>query len=379
MKIAITSDVDTENISGVAKNTLLIKEELQRQGHNVKLFIPKTKETKESTDDIIRVPAVKINKTPPFYLSSVVSSKMYKIFKEEQFDIIHCHTPLTMWWLSYQMSLFFDIPFIYTYHTIVTDYLHYLGQLGERKATEKSVKYFERSTCNPCDLIICPSEKVEDRLKDFGIKTPTKVIPNGIEVERFKSAKGGYLRKQKDINVNDKIILVVGRVDLEKDPIFNVEVISEVVKKIPNAKLVFAGDGNLEAEVLKKAKELNIGDSVVILGHIPYDEIPNIYKDADIYLSASTTENHSLAVIEAVASGLPIVVPNDKSFTMNVKDGQNGYLCKKEHKVFADKIVKILSDEKLKSKMSKKSLDISKSFTVEEHVRNLVETYKSLI
>lgn len=377
MKIAITSDVDTKNISGVSKNTLLIKEELQKQGHKVKLFIPQTKNNKESTEDIIRVAAIQINKTPPFYLSSVVSSKMYKIFKEEEFDVIHCHTPLTMWWLSYQMSLFFDVPFIYTYHTIVNDYLHYLGQLGESKATEKSVKYFERATCNPCDLIICPSEKVEERLKSFKIKTPTKIVPNGIDIKRFSNAQGGYLGKNFNIG-EDNILLVVGRVDEEKDPIFSVEVLNNVLKEVPNTKLVFAGNGNLQKDVGDLARKYGIEENVIVTGYIDYDDIPDIYRDADIYLSASTTENHSLAVIEAISAGLPAVVPDDKSFSANVKNNRNGYLCKKDPEVFAKKIVNILKNEDLKEKMSEESLSLSKEFSAEKHVKDLVKIYKSL-
>ena len=124
--------------------------------------------------------------------------------------------------------------------------------------------------------------------------------------------------------------------------------------------------------------KLGLDDSVTFPGFVPHDETYKYYKLGMVFLSASTFEMHSLTYLEAMACGLPLVCRDDPCLQGVLEDGVNGYVYHDE-KEFTENVLKILSDDGLRAKMSEISLKRSKEFSEQAFAENMLRLYERLI
>ncbi len=379
MNIAIFSDSYLPQVNGIASSLGLLNERLLELGHQVTIFTPKVKEASDNSESIIRIKSIKIRENPPFYIGSPLSWPAINLLRHKDFDIIHAHTPLTMGMLAYQVSHLFKKPLVYTYHTMLSEYTHYIGWLSKTSLTRKIVNHFDFFSCNVCDMVIAPSPKVKNFLQARGLSTAFEVVPNGVRLDRFKEINKGYFRLRPDVKETDKILLFVGRLGQEKNPSFPIKALAQLLQKMDGVKLVFAGSGYLLPELKQLAAELKISSEVLFLDNVPFDDMPTIYADADIFVSAATTEAHPMALLEAIASGMPVVAINDDAFASAVVHGKNGFLTNPDEQIFANRLLNILQNPTLQQNMSAESLKISKLFSIEAQTHKLLGIYFSLI
>ncbi len=379
MNIAVFSDTYLPQVNGVASSLGLLREQFLNLGHQVTIFIPEIKEAGQYSDDVIQIKSVQVSKNPAFYIGSPVSPQIWPILKHRKFNIIHAHTPLTMGMLAYQAANMLRQPLIYTYHTMLPGYLHYIGLLSKIALAKKFIKYFDQYSCNICDLIIAPSIKVKKFLDEAGVSTISEVVPNGVRLHKFKGIQKGFLRSHSNIDTTDKILLFVGRLAPEKNPAFLLSMFVHILQKIDGVKLVFAGSGYLLAKLQQQAEQLQISSNVIFLGNVSFTDMPALYADTDIFVSAATTEVHPMSLLEAISSGLPVVAVNDEAFTSAVINGKNGYLTVLKEAAFADRVEEILQSSAIQQAMSIESLKISEQFSIETQVNKLLDIYSNLI
>ena len=115
-------------------------------------------------------------------------------------------------------------------------------------------------------------------------------------------------------------------------------------------------------------------------GFLPNEDLPNIYRAADIFVMPGVAELQSIATMEAMASGLPVVAVDAMALPELVHDGKNGYLFKDgDLQTFADRVVALITDENLRKKMGQKSLDIIKAHDIHKSVEIFEQVYKDVI
>jgi glycosyltransferase involved in cell wall biosynthesis len=127
------------------------------------------------------------------------------------------------------------------------------------------------------------------------------------------------------------------------------------------------------------AKDLGIQDSVVFTGRLDDGDLDKIYSLADVYMGTGTAELQGLAVMEAMAEGLPVLAANAVALPELVKDGYNGYLFEMNEEDLAKKIIKILSDKKLLKEMGKNSLKTIQIHDIKNTISKFVDLYKEVI
>jgi 1,2-diacylglycerol 3-alpha-glucosyltransferase len=148
---------------------------------------------------------------------------------------------------------------------------------------------------------------------------------------------------------------------------------------VPNAHLVFAGDGSARKGVEEKAKASKARDRIHFLGMVARTDLPDIFLDADVFLSASTTEVHPISVIEAIASGLPFVAVKDEAFEGMLENGMNGYEVPLDVKQYADILADLLPDRERLKQFGEHSLALSRKYSIETQVRSLEKLYTEAI
>ncbi len=382
MKIGFFTDSYVPQVNGVATSVSSLTQELEALGQSIYTFAPKMGDFIDRQMNVCRITSVRYMKNPPYYLATPVSMQSLRKIRRLQLDVIHVHTPLSMGAIAYQAAKVYRLPLVYTYHTLMAEYVHYV-RIGGRmvipaKTAVRLANAASAFTCNLCDHIIAPSEKVKELLLRYGVKRPITVIHNGVQIERFRVSKKGYLRHRLGLTEEQRILLFVGRLGLEKNPEFILRAFVHILDLLPAVHLVLVGDGYARSSLERLVQELGLGRNVTFAGSIPYQDMPLVYADASLFVSASTSEVHPMAILEALASGLPIVAVWDKALDSAVVDGVNGYFVGPDERQFAEKVAMALQDAARWQEMSQNSLRISQRFSIRVQARRLTEVYEQV-
>ncbi|HEL1142578.1 TPA: glycosyltransferase family 4 protein [Streptococcus equi subsp. zooepidemicus] len=311
MRVGLFTDTYFPQVSGVATSIRTLKEELEKEGHEVYIFTTTDKHVKRFEDPtIIRLPSV------PFVsftdrrvvYRGLISS--YKIAKEYHLDIIHTQTEFSLGLLGKMVGKVLRIPVVHTYHTQYEDYVSYIA--NGKIIRPSMVKPLLRGYLKDLDGVICPSRIVLNLLEGYEVTIPKRVIPTGIALENYvrediKKEDVAALRKELAISDDETMLLSLSRVSYEKNIQAIINQLPAVLSENSRIKLVIVGDGPYLQALKELAVSLGVEDHVVFTGMIAHDQVGLYYKACDFFISASTSETQGLTYIESLASGKPII------------------------------------------------------------------------
>ncbi|MBM3179520.1 MAG: glycosyltransferase family 4 protein [Chloroflexi bacterium] len=376
LRIGLFTDTYAPQVNGVSISLQLVSEGLQRKGHQVTIFAPRIPGYKDDQPGVVRLPSLKYLNDPPIYVAVLGTPRSTWSLTRKHFDVLHAHSPLTVGLLAYFTASTKNLPLIYTYHTSITDYTHYLKVIGGTGVIRHAARWFSTTSTNLGDQIVVPSRKFHSLLLEQKVTKPIHIIPNGIDLSNFKTAKHpGSFRKKLGLKPGAPILLSVGRIDPEKGLDFLIDAFARSADRIPEAHLVFAGDGSARKKLEDQAAATKVNDRIHFLGMVSRAELPDLLHDATIFLSASTTEVHPISVIEAIASGLPLVAVQDEAFEGMIVENENGHLTPLDVGAFSDRLVKLLSNPEKLVRYGKRSTELSEKFSIEGQVRALEDLY----
>ena len=376
LRIGLFTDTYAPQVNGVSISLQLISEGLQRAGHQVTIFAPRIPGYTDEKAGVVRLPSLKYLNDPPIYVAVLGTPRSTWSLTRKHFDVLHAHSPLTVGLLAYFTASTKNLPLIYTYHTSITDYTHYLKIIGGTGVIRHAARWFSTTSTNLGDQIVVPSPKFHRLLLEQKVTKPIHTIPNGIDLSLFKAAKNpGSFRSRLGLKPDAPILLSVGRVDPEKRLDFLIDAFACLADRIPDAHLVFAGDGSARKKLEAHAAGTKVNNRIHFLGMVNRVELPDLLHDATVFLSASTTEVHPISVIEAIASGLPLVAVQDEAFEGMIMENENGHLTPLNVNVFSDTLVRLVSDSEKLKQYGKRSLELSEKFSIEGQVRSLENLY----
>jgi 1,2-diacylglycerol 3-alpha-glucosyltransferase len=376
LRIGLFTDTYAPQVNGVSISLQLISEGLRAAGHQVTIFAPRFPGYHDDEPSVYRLPSLKYLNKPPIYVAVLGTPRSTWSLTRKQFDVLHAHSPLTVGLLAYFTASTKNLPLIYTYHTSITDYTHYLKVIGGTGVIRRAARWFSTTTTNLGDQVVVPSPKFKRLLLEQNVRKPIHTIPNGIDLSNFKKAKSpGSFRNRLGLKPDAPILLSVGRVDPEKRLDFLIEAFTHLAEQFPEAQLVFAGDGGARKDLEAKAASTKAKDRIHFLGMVARADLPDLLHDATIFLSASTTEVHPISVIEAIASGLPIIAVQDEAFEGMILEDENGHMTPLEVDAFNRKIADVLADPAKIERYGKRSMELSQKFSIEGQVKALENLY----
>jgi glycosyltransferase involved in cell wall biosynthesis len=380
MKIAFFTDTYYPELNGVATSVENFAEALRKQGHTVYIFAPKIKGTYKDNDrSVFRLPSLKVlsHVEPEIYAPTLWPNKNFRRMFNKKFDIIHAHGNGPYSLLGLSVARLKGVPFVMTFHTIHTYYTHYIfnGHVITPKMVEIALKTFAQR----CDGVFTPSEKMKKELQKYGVKKEITVVPNFLDFERFAHYKKNYLYKLLNLSLDIPLIVTVGRIGKEKNIDFILRVFKQVFAKDAKSHLVVVGKGPEKDNLQALARKLKIADRTHFVGAIDYANMPSVYHNAVLFVFASYTETQGVCVLEAASAGIPSVVSDDGAFQNMVVNGENGFTLPLDEDKFAEKILLLLADHKLRDQLAKKSRAVAlRNFDGEKITEKLVEQYLSV-
>lgn len=288
MKILMVTNTYKPHVGGVARSVDLFTRSYRELGHDVFIVAPEFSGVDGTEEGVIRVPAVRGFNSSDFSVRLPVPANLSERVSEFKADIIHSHHPFLLGGVALRMSRQFDVPLVYTYHTMYENYTHYVSiQSGrfKRFATMLCAGY-----CDLCDRVFAPSESIREHLKGLGVSVPIDVVPTGVQLDEFTMGDGNAVRHILGIPKGAFVIGHVGRIALEKNLRFLTEAVCEYMADQPNAHFILAGTGPLLGDVRKVFMGAQLSDRFHVVGVIEKEFLVSCYKAMDVFTFASLSE-----------------------------------------------------------------------------------------
>lgn len=233
-------------------------------------------------------------------------------------DVIHVATPGPVGVCGLVAAKLLGLPLVGSYHTELGAYaLHLTRDQIVAEATELYVDWFYRQ----CRCVLAPTLAVGDELAARGFGDRLTVWGRGVDSETFSPAHRRGDVRERLLAGGDTLLLSVGRVSPEKKIHQLLDAYRAVRRELPGLRLVVAGDGPARADL-----EGSAPDGVVFLGEVTGQELAELYACADVFCFPSTTDTFGQVLIEAGASGLPVVAAAAGGGAELVRHGESGLL-----------------------------------------------------
>jgi 1,2-diacylglycerol 3-alpha-glucosyltransferase len=360
-------------LGGVPTAVETIRRDLEALGHEVVIVAPRMAGADDGGRWLIRVPAVPAPTYPDFALPLPLGPGLTRRLRALDLDVFHAHHPFLLGASARRLARASGRPFVFTYHTLYDRYAHYVPLLPRQVVARGAIRW-SAGFADTADLVLAPSDFVARRLRAQGVRRPIEVLPTGIDLDRFRPGDRADARRTLRLAADDRVLLYVGRLDREKNLEFLLEAIARV--RVPRVRLLLVGRGTQAAALRRAAEARGVADRVDLRGGSPPDGLPAYYRAADAFVFASTTETQGLAVLEAMACGLPVVAVRATGIEEVVAEGVSGLLVPEAPAVFGDAVGQILIDRDLAAKLAIGARDAALPFESTALVRRLVALYR---
>ncbi len=387
MRVGIFTDQYYPLISGVVTSIKMLKEGLESLGHEVFIFTSFDERTVTELipDNVINIPG----RSYPFknlkdYRYTFTHRRFIKIVKKYNLDIIHLQTEFNIAKIAKLAHKKLKLPVVHTMHTLWSDYFKYVSPFFDKhfhKLMEKGLRVLFMNSCaKMSEIQIVPTKKVYEQKKKYGLGKEIRIIPTGIELDRFypnnlDKERIKDLRKELKIN-NEFVFLYIGRTSEEK----NIPTLLNSYAKanLKNTKFLLVGGGPELEDLKDLARNLKIENDVIFTGLVEWKDIPYYYQLGDVFLNASQSETQGLTYIEALASGLPLLVQKDECIDDVVVDYYNGLFFDGEDEL-TKKMKEIVKAPDTLKTIRSNTLSSVENYSKEQFTKNILNIYNEAI
>ena len=367
-----------------------------------------------------------------------------KLLNEFKPDVIHLQTAETIAVAIAAFARRYEIPLVATNHAYpdnVTGQFKFLKPI--KRPVDSVITAYMNSFLAHSEYATMPTEMAIEDMIPKKFKVQVEALSNGVDLSQFKPGKPtAKVLKKFGLEAGRPRVMNVGRVDPEKSIDVLIEAFAKVVKgdigsagagllagsgdsltraadsgdsasvrssagdsltraadsgdlagaglggsgdsegflAVPEAELVIVGDGTAKAALEEKAVALGISENVKFLGRVYPPELNELYRAGDLFATASETETQGIVLIEAAATGLPLVAVDKGAVRELCLDSKNGFLCEAGNTdELARSMARILSDARMRKRFSAASLEVAKKHDINHTLERLEEIYQVAI
>ncbi len=382
-RIAFFTNTYFPFISGVPISILRLAKGLQQRGHQVHIFAPEYDKKAETRVPCTRVRTlIAFGKNREFRVSNLLQSNIKRTFEEFAPDLVHVHQPLWLGSLGLWRARRAGIPVIYTYHTRLEMYAHYVplpSALFRNLISHLIVRRF----CNRCNGVIVPTYSTETYLRLIGVKSRIFVQPSGVDFDRFNTPPAQSterLRRHLGLAMDDKVLISVSRLGREKNIKFLIDAMAELQQRTDQSvKLVLVGRGDDQRFLENRAGEQGVADRVLFAGAVKPHEMPGYYQMADLFVFASKSETQGMVILEAMSAGLPVVAIRSSGIDDVIMDGKNGYKTLDNIAEWTAKAASLINDEQKLQRFSEAAVAFAREHDVSSFAENVDRYYSEIM
>jgi len=364
---------------GLGVHCLMLTRELSRSGAGVDFYMPRMDEggvgSHHSHLKIIEVPAsgginpyplTKKNYDSNFFAAvEEYNARVVESFESFDAEVVHCHDWITVK-AGIEINRRYGIPLVLTIHS--TEY--------DRSAffmPQDWIIDVEREGMNTADAVIAVSNWTKNMLMDkYGIPSvKIYAVYNGIDVSAFARVGG------RDYEQGGKRVLFLARLTRQKGPRYFITAAKKVLDEVGDAEFVVAGKGEMLGELIELSLELGIPHRIRFVGFVPDDEIMDLYNDSEVYVLPSVSEPFGISILEAMASGLPVVVSDSTGVGEALKNALKVPYWDTDE--MANKIIALLKSRELRECIGNSGKTECRKFTWAKCANETMRVYESAV
>ncbi len=335
LKIALVSPYDYPYPGGVTNHVRHLHREFKLMGHDVRIMAPSSNRNLErDEEDVYRIGGVR--RVPAngsiarITLSFRLARRVREVLQEEQFDVVHAHEPLmpslppTV--LKYSTSV--NVGTFHAYRGSYYGYFygrpvlrHAFRELDGRIAVSRAAKRFVRQY----------------------FMAPYKIIPNGVELDRFDPQRVEPLAEFRDGRPN---VLFVGRPEKRKGVGYLLRAYKHIKHCFPDARFIIVGAGDWQDSPYTAYIQRHELRDMVVVGEVSEEALPRYYRSADVFCAPAVQgESFGIVLLEAMAAGLPVVASDIEGYRQVLADAPKELLVPPRNETaLADAICALLQD-----------------------------------
>jgi glycosyltransferase involved in cell wall biosynthesis len=371
MKIAIFTDTFFPDINGVARTLKQFTNYLDDQNIQYKVFAPDSHSNEYVSNQIRHFKSFSFFLYPECRLAFPNLLRIKSELQDFSPDIIHVATPFNVGLCGVYWGKKLNIPLVGSYHTDFDYYLKFYNLHFLSKILWKYMRWFHR----PFKKLFVPSIETLSQLYRHGFSN-LEIWSGGVDCKTFHPY---YDKKaiREQYGITKKYLLTyVGRLAPEKD----VNTLMAIAKTLPteiNEQIQWfvIGDGPLREELQHKGPS-----NMTFTGYITGEQLAQFYSASDLFVFPSPTETFGNVVIEALASGTPVIAANSGGVKNIIKTGVTGYLCEAGNvQEFINAILKLVENESLRMQLGLEGRNYALTKNWDHIFINLLWHYKDVI
>lgn len=358
MKVAIVFEIFYPTVTGIITSSVNLAQNLMAQGHEVIFIAPATPHFNEAQVDggiPVRYIPSSYNWAYPGMRNVLPWSKAVDaVIGSEGVDVVHITGPWLLTLATMRAARRRRIPVVHTFHTMLHEpsYILYFVRYRALIPLMQWIAwwyygiYVRRSTINTG-----PSHMVCGQLKSHFPRADVRFISNGVDVERFRHHASYEELVAREPRFTRSSFLFVGRLGQEKSVDEVIDAMRIVAERLPEARLFIVGDGPSADRLRRQVRTLGLEERVFFLGRVPNAELvaSGLIHHALAFVTASTTENQPMTVIEAICCNTPVIVPDVEGITELVED--NGMRVQAHNpRALADAMTRMASDRAVRDR-----------------------------
>jgi len=381
IKIGIFTECYKPTVNGVVSSIETFREQLEKQGYQFFIFAPQHKYA-QPQKNVFRVPSFTWPTVRDYPIGLPYFSHLENVVSSLKLDLVHCQHIFLMGSYGQSLAKKLSLPCVYTYHTVLTEYVHYLPIKSLWGLAKKFLIKRAKNFCNQSDRIIVPSRPIASLLKSYGVTTPIVVIPTGIDLRKFRKLsrkERSILLTKFKIPYEKEILLFVGRLAQEKNLDFLINCFKEILEIYPSTHLVLVGDGPERENLKNMIERFGLKKAVTLTGFLEPAVTRKFFGAADLFVFPSTTETQGIVVAESLASSTPVVAVDYLGPKDLVQNGENGFLVPLKQKDFINKTILLLQNLYLRKRMEGNARKSVQAFSIRRSADKLAMVYQELV
>jgi len=387
VRVLFISDVYFPRVNGVSTSIRTFREDLAHCGVETLLVAPRydaadageggSTTAAAGESGVMRVPGSRVPRDPEDRrMSWRAATRALEPLLRTGLDLVHIHTPFIAHYAGVRFARRAGLPAVATYHTFFEEYLHHYLPLLPRTLSRLMARSFTRSQCAAVEALIAPSEQMRAVLLGYGVTTGIHVIPTGLAADRFRPGDGAAFRARAGIAATRPLVTYIGRVAHEKNIGFLVRVFAEVLRSVPAALLVIAGEGPARESLCAQVAALGLANQVRFTGYLERDgALLDCYAAADVLVFASRTETQGLVLLEAMAQGTPVVSTAELGTRSVLLPESGALVVPEERAAFAAAVVRVLTDAGLRAGLAARGRAYARGWSSAAMAARLAQLY----
>lgn len=382
MRLAYISDTYLPEFNGIVTAMVRHTEKLAERGHETLVLCPRYGDNDPAGpagSTVVRYRSWSAASNANTRVSVPAFRDIARQLRLFRPDVVHVHTPLTLGVAGVVVARALRIPLVETYHSWVPGFMQYasLSRLlgidkGPRRTRDTMPsRLFTHLVYNPADLLLAPSEVLAQMLRDAALRPPARYQTNGIDLDEFPPKDGWHLRKR---------IMHCGRLGFEKNAEVVLHAFSGFLHDHPEWELHLLGEGPAEPYLRSLINRLGIARSVRFEGFVSREHLSEAYRECDLYATASTIETQGLVVLEAQASGTPVVGVDALAVPEMARHGVSGIIVRPyDAQAMAEAFRALADDGALRERFGRAGIHDVRAHDLESAVDRLERTYGELL